>query len=51
MQVVLIGLAEIREIEDGSLRIRDHTTSRVVTVSVDGYKFVVVRGTRAISVT
>jgi hypothetical protein len=46
-----IGFAEIREIEDGSLRIRDHTTSRVVTVSVDGYKFVVVRGTRAISVT
>ena len=50
-----IGFAEIREIEKGSIKhegdlhYRNYSTSGVTLVCIDGYKFVVTRGTNAIS--
>ena len=51
MMFANIGFAETREIEESAIRFGDnYSSSRLQTTCVDGYKFVIVRGPKSISV-
>ncbi len=46
-----VAFSKMYVIENELMNLKDYDSSSVATACIDGYKFVIVRGTRAISVT